>query len=169
MAFKNIITYILIMALIAVTLFNIYATATAKRRRKNAFQSYHAAMQPVEDKLLKHMKEFGLNYNKVKRLMTNNDEAVILAYDEKNDSGAIAMADDVLYFKKAELKSVEKAYTAEEHGKHVLKAEIKIGYNDTLYTYTMADKPFNPKGMMGKVISETVESFYDFINDIIKA
>ena len=44
--------------------------------------------------------------------------------------------------------------------------EKDVTINDETWTYTFASKPFNPKGIIGKVIYETTEEFAQELKDI---
>ena len=167
MSFGSIIMYIVAMILIAVTLFNLYATATSKKRRNFSKAKYGEIMGPVENALLKEMKKRKLNFDKVKRLMTYDDEALILGHDTEKKVFAIAMAGQIVIEQDSILNDVKKVY--ETSGKKVLSSKVILDIGEDIYTYDIATKPFNPKGIIGKVVYDTTEDFYNFMDGIKQA
>ena len=71
--------YILLMVLIAFTIFNFYALLTSKKRRAKSAASYYQEMGTIEDRLLRMMKERALNFTTVKRLMNDKGVTVFLS------------------------------------------------------------------------------------------
>ena len=164
MTLSNILIYLVVIILIAFTLLNLYSTMTAKKRKAVANAKYQQALKPVEQKLLKLQKERNLNFDKVKRLINDEENAIIFASDSKALITAIGMAEDTLLFKNSELADVKKLY--ENQGKKVLSAKIEIKVNSLCYTYNIGTRPFNPKGFIGKVIYEDTEELYTLLNQI---
>ena len=160
----KILGYILALILIAITLFNLYATSTSKTRKTYSPGQYQQIMAPIETALLKEMKKRSLNFSKVKRLMTYKDEGIILGYDTKNKMFAVAMGNHIIIDPSSELKDVRKVY--ETSGKNVLGAKVILAIKDEEYTYAIATKKFNPKGIIGKVVYDTTEDFYNFMEEV---
>lgn len=162
MTVSSILTYILCLVLIAFTLFNLYALLTSKRKKALSNQSYAASMAPIEKKLLEIQKQRGVAFDKVKRMVNDQNEAIILVSDSKQRIAAIGMKDDTLIFPFSEIVDVKKEYTRKN--KKVLSGKIVLTLKDSSYTYTIASKPFNPKGLIGKVLYDTIEEFASELN-----
>lgn len=107
MTLSNILIYLVVIILIAFTLLNLYSTMTAKKRKAVANAKYQQALKPVEQKLLKLQKERNLNFDKVKRLINDEGNAIIFASDSKALITVIGMAEDTLLFKNSELADVK--------------------------------------------------------------
>lgn len=159
----KIITYIIALALIAFTIFNLLATSTAKKRQKSSKQSYQAAIWPIEKRLLSVMKSRGSDYTVVKRMVSDLGNGIIFAYDPKKGECVIGMADDTLIFNSSDIVNAKTNYL--QKGKKVLKADVILTLSDAEYTYEIAAKPFNPKGLIGKVLYDTTEEFCAALNE----
>ena len=157
MTITSILTYILALFLIAFTLFNLYATMTAKKRKQISSASFKVICNEIEKELIKLQKEKGLNFSYVKRMANDQNNVIIFVKDLDKKFAAIAMKDDIKLFSFSDIKDVKTQY--EKSNKKILSAKVDVTINDETWTYTFASKPFNPKGIIGKVIYETTEEF----------
>ena len=162
MNIKDILMYILLMVLIAFTLFNFYAMMTSKKRRARSAASYQQEMGTIENNLLKLMKERALNFTTVKRLM--NDKIVVT--DPEKRKAAIGMRGDIELFAFEDLESAGKEYLQGEKGK-ILGSRVYAVISGTKYEYTIGSRPFRPKGPLGKVVYDTTEEFHTELERII--
>ena len=149
--------YIIALLLIALTLFNLFATLSAKKRKAISQNEYARSMKEIEDKLLRIQKERNLDFKGIKRVVNDNNEGIVLVWDNLKKVGAIGMKDDTLLFSYSDISEVKKEY--EKKGKKIISARIILTLKDAIYTYTFASKPFSPKGILGRVIYESCEEF----------
>ncbi len=168
MSIKSFVLYIAVMLLIALTLFNFYALITARKRKSTAKGSYHFEMDAIESKLLRLMKERGLNFSIVRRFMNDRGDGIIFVSDPENRKAAIAMKDDIELFSFEDLEDAGKEYLKNEKDK-TLGSRVYAVISGTRIEYTIGSKPFNPRGLMGKVIYETTEEFFKELETILKA
>lgn len=166
MNIKDILMYILLMVLIAVTLFNFYAMITSKKRRARSAASYQQEMGTIENNLLKLMKERALNFTTVKRLMNDKGEGIIVVTDPDKRKAAIGMRGDIELFSFEDLESAGKEYLRGEKGK-LLGSRVYAVISGTKYEYTIGSRPFRPKGPLGKVVYDTTEEFHAELERII--
>lgn len=166
MAASDIFMYIIALLLIGITGVNLYATMTSKKRKDKSNQSFQKIIWPIEERLLSEMKGRGLEYTVVRRLLNDQDQGIIFCSDPKNRKAVIAMADSSVHFSFDELKDSKVIY--ETQGKKVLRADVHVIINDTVYTYEIASKEFNPRSLMGKVLYETAEELANLLEDIRK-
>lgn len=166
MSFTNFLTYVIVLILIIITVINLYVTLGSKKRKQKAISSYQNAMLPVEKSLLELEKQKKLKFDKVKKLVNDEGSAIIFVSDTKQDFNAIAMKDDLLSFRSEELKNVRKLY--EEDGKKISFMKIEVLVNNVFYTYTIASRPFNPKGFFGKVLYEDADTLFSLLSSLIK-
>ena len=150
----RIFTYILCFALVIFTVFNFIALISAKKRKAVGNRSYQAIIWPIEQRLLKYMKERGLDYS------------IIFVSDPKNKVAAVAMSDDTLHFHFSELENVERYYQLE--GKKTTGAMVVLTVDGTDYKYMIASSKFNPRGLLGKVLYDTTEDFYSVVHAILE-
>ena len=136
MNIKDILMYILLMVLIAVTLFNFYAMITSKKRRARSAASYQQEMGTIENNLLKLMKERALNFTTVKRLMNDKGEGIIVVTDPDKRKAAIGMRGDIELFSFEDLESAGKEYLQGEKGK-LLGSRVYAVISGTKYEYTI--------------------------------
>jgi len=161
MTFTQIMAYVFVMFLIAVTLYNLYAMLTARSRKKFATSSYAAEMNKIEKKLLGDMKSRGLEFDKVDRFMNDKAEGIICCYDTKRKVFAVAMSGDTLLEKAECLEGVRKEYV--QKGRKTLSSAVILTVSGTECTYPIGTKPFRPWGVIGKVVYDTTEEFYSFM------
>ncbi len=162
----RIFTYILCFALVIFTVFNFIALISAKKRKAVGNRSYQAIIWPIEQRLLKYMKERGLDYSIVKRMINDKGEGIIFVSDPKNKVAAVAMSDDTLHFHFSELENVERYYQLE--GKKTTGAMVVLTVDGTDYKYMIASSKFNPRGLLGKVLYDTTEDFYSVVHAILE-
>lgn len=164
MTIASIFTYIIALVLIAFTLFNLYATLTAKKRKQISSASFRVLCNQIEEELIKLQKQKGLNFSYIKRMANDQNDVIIFVKDIDKKMAAIAMKDDIKLFSFSALKDVKTLY--EKKGKKILNAKIDVTIDDDTWTYTFASKPFNPKGILGKVIYDTTVEFKDELNSL---
>ena len=164
MTFSSVLTYILFLIIIAITLFNLYATITAKKRKQISSQSFQVKCKEIEDELLKIQKQNKLDFSYIKRMANDQDEVIILVKDLKNKVAAIAMKDDIKTFFFSSFRGANCFY--EKSNKKILSAKVEVTINDDIFTYNFGTKPFRQNGIIGKVIIETCEEFVKALNDI---
>lgn len=168
MNIKDFLMYILLMILIAFTIFNFYALLTSKKRRAKSAASYYQEMGTIEDSLLKLMKERALNFTTVKRLMNDKGQGIVIVTDPEKRKAAIGMRGDTELFSFEDLEDAGKEYLHGEKKGKVLGSRVYAVISGTRFEYTIASKPFSPKGPFGKVLYQTTEEFYDELMRIIE-
>lgn len=163
----DILMYALALILIGITGVNLYATMTSKKRKDKSNQSFQQIIWPIEERLMSEMKGRGLNYNKVCRMLNDQDQGIIFCADEEKRKAVIAMADSSVHFAFEDLKDSKVQYLVK--GKKVERAEVLATIGDTVYTYEIAIREFNPRSIMGKVLHDTAEDFAKLLEDIRKS
>lgn len=164
---SDILMYALALILIGITGVNLYATMTSKKRKDKSNQSFQQIIWPIEERLMSEMKGRGLNYNKVCRMLNDQDQGIIFCADEEKRKAVIAMADSSVHFAFEDLKDSKVQYLVK--GKKVERAEVLATIGDTVYTYEIAIREFNPRSIMGKVLHDTAEDFAKLLEDIRKS
>ena len=167
MSGSSVFMYIIALLLIGITGINLYATMTSKKRKDTANKSYHKIIWPIEERLLSEMKSRGLEYTVVKRMLNDQDQGIIFCADNVKRKAVIAMADSSIHFDFEDLKDSKVEYNTQ--GKKVLRAEVSATIKDTVYTYEIASKEFNPRSIIGKVLHGTAEDFAKALEDIRKS
>lgn len=158
--------YVLLMILIALTIFNFMALFNSKKRKMTGKMTYQATIWPIEKKLMAYMKERALDFTIVQRMVNDLGDGIIFVADPKNRKAAVAMANDMLTFSYDELEAAERYYDLE--GKKTVAAYVVLTVNGTMYRYDIATKRFNPKGLVGKVLYDTTEEFYSKAHAILE-
>ncbi len=157
MNIKDILLYILLMVLIALTLLNFYAMLTSKKRRAQSARSYQMEMSEVEGRLLKLMKERALNFTEVWRFMNDKGEGIVLVTDPEKRMAAIGMRGDTELFSFDDITDARADFT--KSGRRYREASVTATIRGTEYTYQIGTKPFWRKGIIGKVVYQTAEEF----------
>lgn len=155
--------YVLFLMILAVTVFNLFATATAKRRKGYSNASFALALKPVEEALLKEQKERKLHFDVVKRLANDSNQVIVYCYDSKAKVFALGTAGSILIDKACRLSGVQRIYTPGK-GKRLAGADVRFTLDDTVYTYNIASKPFHRRGLVGSVLVETTEELYEALS-----
>ncbi len=157
-------SYIIFLVLLAFTIFNLFATATAKKRKGKAAYDYNRVMKPLDDKLLKAMKERGINFTEVKRFVNDLGEGYVVVKDLEKRMFGIATAEHLIIEEYSSLEEVEGIY--EKKGMRVSKAEVAATIGETVYTFIVASRPFFPRGLIGSILRETYNDLYDYLDGI---
>ena len=84
---SGIIGTILLVLLIGITVFNIYATATKKKRDGSAKVRYDALFSAIENEILKS--DSSWNTAKVKRIVTEDEQGILAALDDEKRRAVI--------------------------------------------------------------------------------
>ena len=167
MNIKDFLMYILLMILIAFTIFNFYALLTSKKRRAKSAASYYQEMGTIEDSLLKLMKERALNFTTVKRLMNDKGQGIVIVTDPEKRKAAIGMRGDTELFSFDELTDAHADFTKGKRRYHTASVTAVIRGVDI--TYEIGTRPFFRRGIIGKVIYETAGEFNASLWEIINA
>lgn len=79
---------IILIILLIITFFNIYATATKKKRDANTKIQYDALFTPIDDAIRKDGKSW--NDARVKRIVTEDGQGIVAVLDDERRRGMIA-------------------------------------------------------------------------------
>lgn len=167
MSIKDILSYILLMILIAFTLLNFYALLTSKKRRAASTMKYNTEMSTIESNLLRIMKERALNFTMVRRFMNDKGQGIILVADMEKRIAAIGMTGDTELFSFGELTDAHADFTKGKRRYHTASVTAVIRGVDI--TYEIGTRPFFRRGIIGKVIYETAGEFNASLWEIINA
>lgn len=81
-------SYIIFLLLLGLTIFNLFAMISAKKRKSRAAYDYNRVMKPLDDKLLRAMKERKIEFTAVQRFVNDLGEGIVVVRDlkKKNDA-----------------------------------------------------------------------------------
>lgn len=85
---STVIGFILLTLLLAFTLFNIYATATKKKREEFNAQKYNALFAPLEEKIIKNSKEW--KGKPTARIVTEKEAGIVAVRDDERKRAIIS-------------------------------------------------------------------------------
>ena len=151
-----IIGYIILTIGIAITLYNIYATATLKKRNEGNRVKYNLMFAPLESALLEKQKEYNCSFKSVTRVVTDREEPVVIVADYKKKIAAVAVRDYIEVFPFESLKNVE--INQEEKTNNI---SVHITLSDKTLTYPIATKEYRKISMQRKLCLDMANSFVE--------
>ena len=157
-------SYIIFLLLLGLTIFNLFAMISAKKRKSRAAYDYNRVMKPLDDKLLKAMKERKIEFTAVQRFVNDLGEGIVVVRDLKKKVFGIATAEHLIIESYSALEEVKGIY--EKSGMKVPKAEVEASIGDTVYTFVIASRPFFLKGLIGSILRESYNDFIDLLQSI---
>ncbi len=158
------VSYIIFLVLLALTIFNLFATLSAKKRKNKAAYDYNRVMKPLDDKLLKAMKERKIEFTAVQRFVNDLGEGIVIVRDLERKIFGIATADHLIIEGYSSLEEVKGIY--EKKGMRVPKAEVEATIGDTVYTFVIASRPFFPRGLIGSILRDSYNELVDLLQGI---
>ena len=117
----SIIGYILLFIMLAFTLFNIYATATKKKRDQANEIKYNALFAPIDNEILKLGKDW--KGSPTMRLITEKEEGIVCVRDDGRKRAVIAWDGDLRTFRFNEFGGAE--LVDDESGIKILVSGLK--------------------------------------------
>lgn len=152
----NILGYILLMALLAFTLFNLYATATKKKREKTNAQKYNALFYPIDQSIL----DLPGHYKgcPTKRLITENEEGIVCVKNDKKKMAVLAWTGDLKEFS---YSSFEGAVLVEEG-----KTKIEVTIDGEKLTINCTSGKFKKKSFISRTVLKMAKDFVEYLNKI---
>ena len=155
----SIIGYILLFIMLAFTLFNIYATATKKKRDQANEIKYNALFAPIDNEILRLGKDW--KGSPTMRLITEKEEGIVCVRDDGRKRAVIAWDGDLRTFRFNEFGGAE--LVDDESG-----VKILVHLPDETLTLQASTGKFKKKSFIIKSITEMAKGFVSFLNKINK-
>ncbi len=156
---SSVIGYIALTVGIALTLFNIYATATLKKRNQINKAKYDMMFAPVEKVLLEKQKECGCRFLSVTRVVTDTEEPVVIVSDEKKKIAAVATSTDVEVFPFDLIESV-----SIKNDEKTNNISVLLSLKDKNITYPIATKGYRKGNLNRKLCADMARRFCDALD-----
>ena len=153
----SIIGYILLFIMLGITLFNIYATATKKKRYQANEMKYNALFAPIDNEILKLGKDW--KGSPTMRLITEKEEGIVCVRDDGRKRAVIAWDGDLRTFRFNEFGGAE--LVDDETG-----VKILVYLREETLTLQAATGKFKKKSFIVKSITEMAKGFVEFLNKI---
>ncbi|MBQ0072150.1 MAG: hypothetical protein KBS81_09920 [Spirochaetales bacterium] len=152
--------YAILIIAIAYLFVRILFLPRAKRNERGYVASFQEAVSPVEFAIAEKMEKKGYKVDDFCRLINDQGQGIVFAFDSVHDVFAVGMKDSMVFESGAKLKDVTKTY-GDKIGRKYSTAEVSFSIDDTVYRYTIAHEPFNPKGFVSRNIVEITENLYN--------
>ncbi len=156
----SIIGYILLFLMLAFTLFNIYATATKKKRDQANEYKYNALFAPIDNEILKLGKDW--KGSPTMRLITEKEEGIVSVRDDGRKRAVIAWDGDLRTFRFNEFGGAE--LVDDESG-----VKILVHLPSETLTLQASTGKFKKKSFIVKSVTEMARGFVEFLNKINEA
>ena len=153
----TVIGYVLLMVMLAITLFNIYATATKKKRDQANEAKYNALFAPIDQEILKKGKDW--KGNPTMRLITEKEEGIVAVRDDGRKRAVIAWDGDLRIFRFNEFGGAE--LVDDEEGVRIL-----VHLPSETLTLQASNGKFKKKSFIVKYVTKMAKSFVEFLNVI---
>lgn len=150
----TIVGYILLMLLLAFTLFNIYAMSTKKKRDQNNEAKYNALFAPIDNAILRLGKDW--KGNPTSRLITDKEEGIVCVRDDNRKRAVIAWDGDLRVFKFNEFKGAE--IEEDDNGLRIL-----VHIEGETITLVANSAKFKKKSFIYKTVKNMAEGFVSFL------
>lgn len=153
---STVIGYILLTVLLLFTLFNIYATATKKKREKFNEAKYNALFAPLEEKIIKNSKEW--KDNPTLRIVSDSESGIIIVRDDKRKMCALSWDYGLKIFSFSEYKS-------SEINEDSTKLTVTLSLEEEDMSFILNSGKYKKK-YISSTIKEEAKSMVEFLSKI---
>lgn len=161
----NALPYALFFALIGITVFNLIATSSSKRRNKANEMKYNNLFHPIEKRLLELEKRNNCSFNKVARVLNDLEEPIVIVRDDARRIAAIAMKDFQEIFHYEAITSVRLARESGADGKK-FNAAVEVEASGRTLVFPMATKGYSKHSLSGKACLDMAGKFSSFLSGL---
>lgn len=156
---SSVIGYIILTIGIGLTLYNIYATATLKKRNQANEAKYKLMFAPVEQALLEKQKEYNCRFLDVTRVVTDREEPVVIVSDSKKRIAAVATQDSVSVFPFDSLKEAKIEKDADTNN-----ISVVLTLSDKVLVFPIATKGYRKSSMNRKLCLDMAGRFIEALD-----
>lgn len=151
----NIVMYIVLLIVLAFTVYNFIATSSLKGRNKKNKAKFDALFAPVETSLLEEQKKRKCNFGKVVRILNDREQPIVIVRDDAKRIGAIAMRDFLEVFSFDDVKNA----TVVKDDKN--NASVKVQIAEKVFTFDISTKGYSKHSFTGKLCQDMANSFVE--------
>ncbi len=156
---STVIGYIILTIGIGLTLYNIYATATLKKRNQANAAKYNLIFAPVENALLEKQKEYNCHFLDVTRIVTDREEPIVVVSDWKKKIAAVATQNLVEVFPFDSMKEAEI-----EKDESTNNVSVVLNLDDKTLTFPIATKGYRKSSMNRKLCLDMAGRFIEALD-----
>jgi hypothetical protein len=146
---------ILLMVLVAITLFNIYAFVAGKRKKAASAVEVNRQQKELGEHALVLAKKERLDFNLHTMYMNDQGQGIFLAFDEKRKKLGIFMADDDRLFSYDDIVSVNRE--EKRDGGYVQDICLVLTTEEEKISYSFGKERRKASSMLGKFILNDAE------------
>lgn len=161
----NVLLYVLLFALIGITVFNLIATSSSKQRNKANEIKYNNLFHAIEKRLLELQKRNNCSFSKVARVLNDLEEPIVIVRDDARRIAAIAMKDFQEAFAYEAITSVRLAREDTSDGKR-FNAAVEVTVSGRTLVFPMATKGYSKHSLSGKACLDMAGKFIAFLSEL---
>lgn len=154
----NIVMYIVLLIVLAFTVYNFIATSSVKGRNKANRAKYNALFAPVEEALLEEQKRRKCCFGKVVRILNDREQPIVVVRDDTRRIGAIAMKDFLEVFSFDDVKNAR----IENDGRN--NASVKVQIREDIFTFDISTKGYSKHSFTGKLCRDMANWFVEALD-----
>ncbi len=168
MSFTQITLYVIALALIAFTLWNLYTMLTSKKRKETANAQYRQTMAQLELDTLALMKRKKLDFTEKHSFVNDCDEGILLCMDTVARQLCLTRKDDIRLIPYDALLDCELfSHSPSDRPKVLSGVHVTISTSQTGDEEIEVDfsrKEHRKKSIVGKFILDIAMEFTDYVN-----
>lgn len=167
MSITAIIQYIILLLLIALTLFNLYNFTVGKRRRKSAHTDYKRTIALLEQDALAVVKKEKLRFETQIGYINDQNQGILLTFDKEGEMVGIFLTGEHHIIRFDEFISATRHYTEEEN-KRITAIVVDVETTTSVLTITFGSRTYRASSYLGKFILSDSEEFASRITDHLR-
>ncbi len=172
MTVSQIILYIIALALIAFTLWNLYTMLSSKKRKAVAAAQYKQVMAQLELDTLAFMKKKRLNFSEKHSFVNDCDEGILLCMDHEAKMLCLTRKNDIRLIPYDSIISCE-VFAHSPSARPKILSSVHAAINTTLpgdeeVEVEFSRKSHTKKSIIGKFIMDIAIEFAGYVNGCVQ-
>ena len=162
MTFSKVFEYILMFALILLTLFNLYALTAGKKKKKNSVALYKQTLTTLENKAFEEMKKNKISFDEKHGYINDLNEGILLTFDNAKRMMGITLKDAFYLIPFSEVLSCTSKHDTLENGKFT-QFTVEVETQDSIITLLFGSRPWREKSTFAQFILADTQEFCSLV------
>lgn len=167
MSTTAIIQYILLLLLVAFTLFNLYAFTAGKKRRRAAQSDFRRTLAALEQEALAVVEQEKVSFETKIGYMNDRNQGILLTFDAQHEVLGIFLSGEHHLIRADRFISATQRYEA-LGDKKITNIVVDIETEESVITVLFASRSYRPSSYLGKFILSDSREFASRITDHLR-
>ncbi|MCK9548945.1 MAG: hypothetical protein M0Q37_10585, partial [Sphaerochaeta sp.] len=162
MSITAIIQYILLLLLVAFTIFNIYNFTAGRKRRAAAKAQYERTLALLEQDAMAVVKKEKVTFATKMGYINDQNQGILLAFDKDHELVGVFLSGEYHLIRADHFVSATQRYETHDD-KKISNVVVDVETSDTILTVTFGARTYRPSSYLGKFILSESQEFANYI------